>query len=299
MFGGWYAVQRKGRRVGSVLLTLALTIYMLGYNWIYDAVDAAHTMPKVEKIDLQNWQRARGLDEKQWEILEQQTGLQRDVLQKMISEGRWQQVLEIQEQYFAPVLVKSIKTTPLTITEYVVNEQGSFVKGARLIDVQNGDILITKSSRFLGWRNGHAGLVVDAEQGLVLEAVMLGVNTKLCRLSKWEEYPAFLVLRLKEEYVALVNESVVPYAKEKLVDIPYKLLAGVQDRIFTEGMLRIKASDNDKVDIPALEGTQCAHLIWYAYKQAGIDLDSDGGLIVTPEDIRNSTYLEVIQSYGY
>ena len=34
-------------------------------------------------------------------------------------------------------------------------------------------------------------------------------------------------------------------------------------------------------------------------KQYGIDLDSDGGIIVTPTDIANSPYLEVVQSYGY
>ena len=49
----------------------------------------------------------------------------------------------------------------------------------------------------------------------------------------------------------------------------------------------------------ALSGTHCAHVIWYAYQQVGIDLDSDGGIFVTPYDIQNSPYLEVIQSYGY
>ena len=49
----------------------------------------------------------------------------------------------------------------------------------------------------------------------------------------------------------------------------------------------------------ALSGTHCAHVVWYAYQRIGIDLDSDGGIFVTPYDIQNSPYLEVIQSYGY
>ena len=35
----------------------------------------------------------------------------------------------------------------------------------------------------------------------------------------------------------------------------------------------------------------CSELIWHAYKVSGIDLDSDGGPFVTPDDIANSLHL--------
>ncbi|GAI02664.1 unnamed protein product [marine sediment metagenome] len=38
----------------------------------------------------------------------------------------------------------------------------------------------------------------------------------------------------------------------------------------------------------------CSELIWHAYKVSGIDLDSDGGLFVTPDDIANSPHLAKI-----
>ena len=122
---------------------------------------------------------------------------------------------------------------------------------------------------------------------------MLGNPSQLCRISKWEKYPSFLVLRLKEEYATREEDdenkgmaaqntgtAVADYASQELVGVPYKLLAGLY-----------KAEP--------LSGTQCAHLVWSAYKQFGIDLDSDGGIFVTPYDIQNSPYLEIVQSYGY
>jgi len=45
--------------------------------------------------------------------------------------------------------------------------------------------------------------------------------------------------------------------------------------------------------------THCAHLVWRAFKQFGIDLDSNGGKIVKPQDIANSPHLEVVQIYGF
>ena len=45
--------------------------------------------------------------------------------------------------------------------------------------------------------------------------------------------------------------------------------------------------------------TQCAHLVWYAYRHFGVDLDSNGGLVVTPPEMANSPYVEVVQIYGF
>ena len=118
---------------------------------------------------------------------------------------------------------------------------------------------------------------------------MLGTDTKLCSIDKWLGYPSFQVLRLKNEQDTAADELAAVFAEAHLVDVPYQLLAGVRSRMFRE--------QNEAVSV--LKGTQCAHLVWYAYMQVGIDLDSDGGILVTPTDIQNSPYLEVIQSYGY
>lgn len=308
----WEAVQSRGRRVGSVMVVLVVTFVLLMYNWTKEAALTAHNMPQVEKQNIYLLVRQRKLAAPQLKLVAEQTGLQEEVAANLLELGKWQQLLELQAAYFAPVQVKSVKNTIVTVAEYLVDETGRCQKGTQLADVQTGDILITKNSRFLGWRNGHAGIVVDAEKGLVLEAIMLGTNTGLCPLEKWLEYPSFQVLRLKEEVSwrkmraygpgqsckahGVVAYMAAAYAKENLGDIPYRLLAGVRGRIFNKGVVTFVENEEE---VPVVKGTQCAHLVWYAYMQVGIDLDSDGGLLVTPADIRNSLYLEVVQSYGY
>lgn len=294
------------RRVWSVFVLVTVTSMLFLYNWVADSVQGAHVMPKVERYDLKRIPWFVMEPKEVVQLLAEQTGLCEKTVLKLLGENRGDELLRLQEIYFSPTKVESFQTTPLTVSEWLVGTNDTVCRGMPLVDVQNGDILITKNSRFLGWRNGHAGLVVDAENGLVLEALMLGAPSKLCSIARWEKYPSFQILRLKEEYnhsewsvqgklqfdkkEGVWGENtagnIAAYAKETLVDVPYHLLAdilrGPKDESFA-----------------TLSGTHCAHLVWYAYNQFGIDLDSDGGIVVTPEDIRNSPYLEVVQSYGY
>ncbi len=361
----WEPVQKYSSRLGSVIWIILLTGIVYLYNWNNEAVDITHVLPSMERVNIYEWVRQGNLAKPQLHLIAEQTGVSEKIIEELLEQGYWQLVLELQEDYFAPVYTVSEKSSLVTVSEYLVDEEGAYVKGMPIVDVQDGDILITKNSRFLGWRNGHAGIVVDAQAGLVLEAIMLGTDTKMCRLAKWEEYPSFLVLRLREEifntkevaedgmayrkfmqpaerlqhsgdvqqgtflqlsrglpsdkvlqqsgmlsekeYQGTVDyaKAAAQYAINYLQDIPYHLLAGVGERLFPDGVPIVMAhateEENGAVGVPApqLKGTQCAHLVWYAYKQVGIDLDSDGGILVTPYDIQNSPYLEVVQSYGY
>lgn len=280
-------VSERTKRNMSILVLVTVTSMLFLYNWIADSTPTVHVMPGVDKCDFSEASWLTMDQNEMLQFLAEQTGLCKKTVLKLLSENRGGELLRLQDIYFAPTETESFQTTPLTVSEWLVGEDGRICKGMPLVDIQDGDILITKNSRFLGWRNGHVGLVVDAEKGLVLEALTIGSPSKICRIGKWEEYPSYQVLRLREEYNRenlLVD--IVTYAEENLVDIPYHLLADV-----------LKSSKDDELAIPT--GTHCAHLVWYAYDQFGIDLDSDGGFIVTPEDIRNSPYLEVVQSYGY
>ena len=296
----------QNKRTKSMLLLLAMTSILFLYNWINDAIGKAHVMPKAERFALQQLAGEIIDTPEEIHLLAEQTGLNEKVIMKMLWENRGEELAEIQEIYYAPISIEELQTTPLTISEWLSEECEQDIGGMPLVDVQDGDILVTKNSRFLGWRNGHAGLVVDAEKGLVLEALTLGSPTKLCNIKRWEKYPSFQVLRLSENVTDTAGllfqepeqwlrggaqdknlpSQVAAYAKENLIGISYNLLADI-----------LKSNKADELAIPT--GTHCAHLIWYAYKQFGIDLDSDGGLIVTPSDIANSPYLEVVQSYGY
>ena len=147
--------------------------------------------------------------------------------------------------------------------------------------LEKGDILLTPSSRCGGWRNGHAALVVDAEEGLVLEAYSLGCPSQLSSLSTWQDKAAVAVLRLKgvsEERRARMAD----WARENLVGLPYGLFSGL-------------AWLGESTGPPA---TQCAHLVWCACAAFGYDIDGCGGWPVTPRDISLSPLLETVQVWG-
>ena len=301
------SIQKKNSRIRSALILTSISLFLFLYNWVAETIPQAHISPQVEQTDIGFLLEQDKQTEAQLQILSDQTGLHPQSIQKLLDQGRVQELLQIQQQYFAPIQVNALHTTPVTISEVLVDAQGDICYGMPLIDIQDGDILITKNSRFLGWRNGHAALVVDGEKGLLLEAIMPGTNSKISPLSKWSTYPSFLVLRLKEQYNREgidndrddLTKQIADYAATQLTDIPYLLVAGILDRSFPGSLTTVEASEQTTKQDKSLNGTQCAHLVWYAYKQFGIDLDSDGGAIVTPYDIQNSDYLEVIQSYGY
>lgn len=289
-----------------------LTLFLFVYSWTMEAVPQAHISPQTDLQDILPILVQTQITDNQLNILSEQTGLHPRIIRKLLNQGETQQLLQIQQHYFAPVRIATHSSTPLTISEHLVDVQGDRITGMPLVDLQDGDILITKNSRFLGWRNGHAALVVDAEKGILLEAVMLGTATRLSSVEKWSAYPSFQVLRLRDEYAEReayadntdpITESlpqkIAAYAAKNLTEVPYHLHAGIWERLSPTKIKTVQAADSGELPVSALKGTHCAHLVWYAYKQFGIDLDSDGGLIVTPNDIQNSTYLEVIQSYGY
>lgn len=151
-----------------------------------------------------------------------------------------------------------------------------------LLDLQPGDILITLATHSMGWRHGHAGLVVDEET--VLECVSIGQKSALVKIECWETYANIAVLRVKEASIE-TKEKVVSYAMEKLRNVPYHL---------SSGFVGEKAPETDEVYF----GLHCSYLVWYAWNHFGYDLDSDGGRLVTSHDLLRSKRLEVIQSYG-
>lgn len=151
----------------------------------------------------------------------------------------------------------------------------------KLVNIEDGDILVTPCSHTYGWRNGHAALVIDAAAGLTLESVVLGEDSCVQTLDKWTKYPQFAVLRVTEA-TAQTRSAVARWAAEQLAGRPYNPVVGLL---------------TDKENAPE-SGTQCAHLVWRAYAAFGYDLDADGGGIVTPRDLWDSPQLSVVQAYG-
>lgn len=161
--------------------------------------------------------------------------------------------------------------------EYEQDEMGQRLYRHEFTDLQDGDILVTDSTYCFSFRHGHAALVVDAEQGITLEAFGVGTKSKYSLVSNWKRYPHVLVLRLKASEE--VTQAIAQYAKQNLTEIPYRI---------STGMIDDKDMNGD------YWGTQCAHLVWAAYFSQGYDIDGDGGWLVTPEDFLKSELLWIV-----
>lgn len=283
----WTSNRKKKHSKKKLWLWGITAIAFLLVLWSVSAERGARYLPEYSKVNIEEYLTKEKLTDEDYELLFLQTGLARPGVDALRREGRQNELLDLQERLFAQVPIECRANTIVTREERIAEKKSSEKKSlesyfAIIPYIEEGDILITFNSHALGWRNGHAALVVDAKKRLTLEALVLGTNTAVISMEHWTSYPSFAVLRLRNA-TEKERKAIADFAQEQLVDIPYRLTAGWQR----------------KVDPMApLTGTHCSHLIWYAYNQFGYDLDSDGGLIVTPRDLYESPLLEVIQVYG-
>lgn len=265
--------------------------------WTAGTEGQAYYMPDYEKMDLEAILDCEGceLTEDDYRLLFFQTGMTRTGIDELYGTGQQDGLLELQERFFAEAEVECRHTNLFLRSERLVGEEGTGDCGF-LPAVQEGDILVTFSGHVFGWRSGHAAVVVNAREGLTLEAITYGCNSGIRSLEHWREYPCFALLRLKgaaEDQRA----AIAAYAAEELVDVPYSLFS------FTDSDIRGRSGAMGRNEIaeggePGVASTQCAHLVWTVYQHFGYDLDSDGGAVVTPADIFHSDLLEVVQIYG-
>lgn len=244
--------------------------------------------PDYPMTDLTALLDRRSLSDADYETLFLQTGLGRAGVDDLLSLGQAgeQQILDIQRAFFAKTATSCGSLGPTTREDHVVDENGNIVYGCPMAPLEDGDVFVAFSTHTLGWRHGHAGLVVDAAQGLTLEAVLIGSDSATANASHWSCYSNFIHLRLKDITPA-EQEAIVDYAMDHLNGIPYHLTSGV--------LSWEKAPDPDTPGF----GAQCAYLVWYAlYQAAGYDTDSDGGRIVTVGDLADSPLFEIVQVYG-
>ncbi len=308
----------------AIILPSALAI------WTAKAETCAHYTPDYAKTDLLPILQKKTPSSADYEILLQQTGLARPGVEELYESSQQWKLLGLQDRFYAAAEVECRRDNLLARSERLTNfrelvydgnppqlqvasagmtEAGTLSEFYFMPTVQTGDILITFNGHVFGWRSGHAAIVVDAEKRLTLEAIMPGFDSEICSLDDWQEYPGFALLRLKGASLE-EREQIAAYAQKYLTGLPYSLTAFADSG--GEGLRAVRRDSaggafpdadekgsGDSADCPPpLSGTQCAHLVWYAYRQFGYDLDSDGGLIVTPYDLYRSDLLELVQLYG-
>ena len=214
------------------------------------------------------------LSEETYGLLTAESGLSPLAVQQLLSQGRAEEILSCQQALHTPPEATCRALLPFRVT---CEERSAAVP---LAPLEPGDLLITFSTHTLGWRHGHAALVIDSQT--VLEASMPGVPSGLAPLNSWRSYPTLLVLRVKSASPEQ-RTAAVELALRDLRDVPYG---------FSSGLLGEKAAQ------PPLSSVQCAYLPWYAWFAQGFDLDSNGGRLVTVADLAASPLLEVVQAWG-
>ncbi len=241
---------------------------------------------KVAYYDLKPVLLKENLTKEDYELIFQQTGLGKSAVLD-IKEQAEDFVFEIekfQKQKLSPLHYRQDFLFFPTTTAEQLEEENGVDRRLEIPPLRDGDILITKSTKTLLYRHGHGALVLDAEKGLTIEALMIGSPSEILKVDLWRYYPTLMVLRAKNVNLENIQKT-VDYAKEELYHVPYRL---------TTGLIK-----KDKSDFETVDGTHCAHLVWQAFKQAGVDIDADGGWLVTPHDIAESHELEIVFSFGF
>lgn len=273
-----------------ITVLLSILLLLTGINFFLQSIWAHQFTPfypEGEPIDLYPVITQQKMGPEDYDVVFKQTGLAQaavDDLRQMGEEGL-QFILNAQKTVFTPLEAECMTLIfgRFTCEDLLKNKDGTPAYGPQIAPLRPGDVIVSFSTHTWGWRHGHAGLVVDSAHQASLEAVQLGVNTYVADMNHWRNYSNFMVLRVKDS-TEVQRQQVTDFALEHLNDVPYSLLAGVFGAKDQRGAEEIK--------------TQCAYLPWRAWQEAGIDLDGDGGRIVTVQDLVESDDLEVVQVYG-
>ena len=268
---------RKKRRISIWLAILIFVGAVLGFlqlGCVYTEKTWSQFCPDYEKQNLVPILAKESLTDEDYEILYRQTGLTRLGIDGFLQKKRPDKIIEIQTAFFKKQTVYTEFFNIFTYTEEIHDMIPMAV-------LEPGDILVTSTTRVSWLRYGHSALIVDGESMEVVESISPGTSSMFNSATDFARLANFMVLRPKVDKE--IKAEIVEFAKTELVGLPYR---------FTLGIFYKKFPENIRV-------SQCAHLVWYAYKKFGYDLDSTGGGVVKPQDMLLSDHVEVVQAYGF
>ena len=284
--------EKKLYRFSAVLLGVLVFLGALLIScMIADAVSerTAHITPSYEKADITGLaDKKEAWTEEEIQLLYCQTGLGKSALLQMKEEIVYENdefvPLSKRLQEFQDALFYEGETEHELVADISKRDlmKGFYAPVAPVLE--EGDIFVNSSTHTLGFRNGHAALVLD-EFGTVLESFELGSDSSVTTDGHlwFAESSNFIILRLKG-VDKNTRAQIAREARKTLEGVPYSIATGI-------------FSKKNQGTSPKV--THCSHLVWQAYKNAGYDIDANKGLVVTPQDIARSPLLEVVQVYGF
>ena len=273
------AKKKLSRRIIALIVCLsiigAILLTCLGLQIAFTVADGIKCWrPDYEKLSEAEMRQL--IENEDYDGLYKQTGLTEIGIKRALEKGEngIKRILEIQKDFFEEHKVENDFFAPFVCTDYIEKQVTN-------IYLENGDILVTSSTHLSGWRMGHAGLVTNASFSQVLQANAIGSSSSMGKVEDFTTRVNFMILSPKKADKD-TKEKVAKSAAQNLQGKTYDPTAGV-------------FSSKKKCN-----KTQCAHIVWYAYKEyAGIDIDGNGGPIVTPQNIANSPEMELVQVFGF
>lgn len=275
------AIKRKRmhplKRVGIIVFAVVFALAVVfAFFMICDAVahNTARTVPNYPRQDLSDVLVKEEWSDEDYDLIYRQTGLTRAYFEGLDARPDEEFILRCQNDLFFEGEYEHDADTFGTAHDYFPDEYFA------MVELEPGDVLISASVHTMGWKNGHAALVVGGSS--VLQAFGVGTVSDIVSPSWFRRAANFMVLRPKLEKSE--TDRVVSWALENMNGVEYSLFTGI-------------FSPKDQTDDP--RDTQCAHLVWQAYYACGYDIDSTGGPVVSPKNIANSDLFEVIQVNGF
>ncbi len=267
----------KNKAVKILCIILAVIILLLSTLFIGTCVrrNWKPWQPDYEQIDLMPILNKTVLSNDDYDLLFRQTGLTKLGIDGFLQNGNKSAILEIQKYFFESQNIYFKDFAPFM--GYMRRNNNDVVPHAIL---ENGDILFSPSTFLSFIEMAHCAMVINEFNEAVIQANGYDSPSNTSSANNIFVRPAFIILRANED--SKTRDAISNYAKSNLIGLKYDLLAGIFES---------KAPTT-------LERTHCSHIVWYAYNHFGIDIDCNGGKIVTPHEIASSTKLSIVQVYG-
>lgn len=264
---------RRTIKIFSVILAIIIfALCALEGGYLYLHATHKKFTPDYKKQDISLLLNKETLTSEDYDTIFMQTGLSQIAVDDFLALDNADGILSAQNDFFGNYQTVNELFAPFTCCHRVE-------ENITVAPLKKGDIIVSLTTHFTGFMLGHATIVTDPDYEET--AVSIGYMTKsfLGDVPAATNRESFVLLRCKDENMA---SAAADYARENLINLQYSVSVGLTSEKFPE---------KPKV-------TQCGHLVWYAYRKQGIDIDSNGGPFVYPKDILGSEHLEVVQVFG-